>query len=100
MNTRKEFFKSIHPDQFSDSKIERVGKLDRDFFDFYLETLTSKSKEKEFEDFCRKLVEVVICPNLLPQTGPTGGGDSKVDSETYPVSSEISDKWYFGTCFC
>lgn len=97
MNTRKEFFKSIHPDQFSDSKIERVGKLDKDFFDFYLETLTSKSKEKEFEDFCRKLVEVVICPNLLPQTGPTGGGDSKVDSETYPVSSEKSDKWYYGT---
>lgn len=40
-------------------------------------------------------MEVVICPNLLPQTDPTGGGDSKVDSETYPVSSEISDKWYY-----
>jgi hypothetical protein len=96
MNNPKEFFKTIHPEQFSDSKILRVGKLDRDFFDFYLETLTSKGKEKEFEKFCRMLAEVMICPNLLPQTGPTGGGDSKVDSETYPVADEISSRWYYG----
>lgn len=96
MRKPKDFFKTIYPDQFSDSKIVRVGKLDRDFFDFYLETLTSKSKEKEFEKFCRMLGEVMICPNLLPQTGPTGGGDSKVDSETYPVSDEISFRWYYG----
>lgn len=96
MSEQREFFKQIHPEQFSDSKIEKVGRLDKDFFDFYLETITSKSKEKEFEDFCRKLAEVVICPNLLPQTGPTGGGDSKVDSETYPVTDEISNTWYYG----
>ncbi|MBN2797413.1 MAG: hypothetical protein JXR88_18535 [Clostridia bacterium] len=42
------------------------------------------------------LAEKTICPNLLPQTGPTGGGDSKVDSETYPVSDDISSRWYFG----
>lgn len=92
----KEFFRTLHPNQFSDSKIVRIGKLDKDFFDFYLETLTSKSKEKDFEEFCRMLAEIMICPNLLPQTGPTGGGDSKVDSETYPVSDEISSRWYFG----
>jgi len=40
--------------------------------------------------FCRRLCERVICPNLRPQTGPEGGGDSKADSETYPVAEEIA----------
>lgn len=96
MTKQKEFFKKIHPDQFSDSKIMKVGKLDRDFFDYYLDSLTSRGQEKEFETFCRKIAEREICPNLLPQTGPTGGGDSKVDSETYPVADTISETWYYG----
>lgn len=89
-------FKKMHPEQFSDSKIIQKGKLDRDFLDFYFETLTSKNLDKVFEDFCRHIAEVEICPNLLPQTGPTGGGDSKVDSETYPVAETISALWYYG----
>ena len=52
--------------------------------------------DKPFEEFYRHIAEVEICPNLLPQTGPTGGGDSKVDSETYPVSENLSAYWYFG----
>ncbi len=64
--------------------------------DFFLSTLTSRSQEKDFEHFCRELAQVEICPNLLPQTGPTGGGDSKVDSETYPVSESTSLTWYSG----
>lgn len=96
MGKQKELFRKMHPEQFSDSKIIKKGKLDRDFLDFYFETLTSKSLEKEFENFCRKIAEFEICPNLLPQTGPTGGGDSKVDSETYPVSESISTLWYHG----
>ena len=79
---QKEVYKKMHPEQFSDSKTTKKGKLDRDFLDFYFETLTSKSLDKEFENFCRRIAEVEICPNLLPQTGPTGGCDSKVDSET------------------
>ena len=90
------FYKKIHPEQFSDSTMVRVGSLDKDFFDFYLESLTSKGLEKEFEKFCRYIAEAEICPNLLPQTGPTGGGDSKVDSETYPVAESISELWYHG----
>ena len=58
--------------------------------------MTSKNLDKPFEEFCRHIAEVEICPNLLPQTGPTGGGDSKVDSETYPVSENLSAYWYFG----
>lgn len=96
MGKQNEIFRKMHPEQFSDSKIIKKGNLDRDFLDFYFETLTSKSLEKEFEDFCRKIAEFEICPNLLSQTGPTGGGDSKVDSETYPVSELISTLWYYG----
>lgn len=96
MGRQTEAFKKMHPEQFSDSKIIQKGKLDRDFLDFYFETLTSKSLDKAFEDFCRHIAEVEICPNLLPQTGPTGGGDSKVDSETYPVAEAISALWYYG----
>ena len=96
MGRQNEFYKKTHPEQFSDSILVKKGNLDRDMFDYYLESLTSKNLEKAFEEFCRKLAESEVCPNLLPQTGPTGGGDSKVDSETYPVSKEISDRWYFG----
>lgn len=88
MGRQNEFYKKMHPEQFSDSLLVKKGNLDRDMFDYYLESLTSKNLEKTFEEFCRKLAESEVCPNLLPQTGPTGGGDSKVDSETYPVSKK------------
>ncbi|EAG8233296.1 hypothetical protein K9128_000458 [Listeria monocytogenes] len=94
--SEKEFYKKIHPNLFSDSKIVKKGKLTDDYFSYFLESLTSQSKEKEFEDYCRKIVSVTICPNLLPQTGPTGGGDSKVDSETFPVSETIAESWLSG----
>lgn len=96
MGHQNDFYRKVHPEQFSDSIVVKKGKLDRDFFDFYLETLTSKNLDKTFEEFCRGLAEAEICPNLMPQTGPTGGGDSKVDSETYPVSNQIAELWYYG----
>jgi hypothetical protein len=65
-------------------------------FENHLETLTNRKQENDFEHFCRKLAEKEICPNLIPQTGPTGGGDSKVDTETYPVADAISLIWYEG----
>ncbi|WOO35806.1 hypothetical protein R2R35_18675 [Anaerocolumna sp. AGMB13020] len=94
--SEKAFYKKIHPNLFSDSEIKKEGKLSKDFFSYFLEALTSQSKEKEFEEYCRKIIEATICPNLLPQTGPTGGGDSKVDSETYPVSESIAEGWLYG----
>src|SRR5262249_1921737 len=48
------------------------------------------------EEFARELAQREIAPNLLPHTGPTGGGDSKVDSETYPVADAIAAGWYAG----
>lgn len=91
-----EFMKARRPHLFSDSDVARQVQLDRSTFEYFLETLTKRKQELDFEHFARKLSEKEICPNLIPQTGPTGGGDSKVDSETYPVSSEISSRWCYG----
>jgi hypothetical protein len=85
-----------HPDLFSDSKIFQESRLTREVFEYHLDTITDRKQEYEFEHFCRKLAEKELCPNLIPQTGPTGGGDSKVDTETYPVADAISLRWYEG----
>ena len=86
-----------HPDLFSDSELTQKPVLPEAVFEYYLDTLTSRKQEYEFEHFARKLAEKEICPNLIPQTGPTGGGDGKVDTETYPVSEQISALWYQGS---
>ncbi len=83
------------PHLFSDSEVIEQAQLDPTTFEYHLDTLTSRKQELDFEGFARKLAEKEICPNIRPQTGPTGGGDSKVDSETYPVSPEISDRLYY-----
>ena len=92
----REFMRARHPDLFSDSEQETAPALSKAVFEYHLETLTSRKEEYTFEHFCRKLAEHEICPNLRVQTGPTGGGDSKVDSETYPVASEIAERWWTG----
>jgi len=84
------------PYSFSDSSVETRPRLDRAFLEYFISKLTSRSQESDFETFARRLCEREVCPNLLPHTGPTGGGDSKVDSETYPVSLDIADAWYIG----
>lgn len=91
-----DFMRARRPYLFSDTQVVGQPLLDRNFLEYHLEKLTSRSQEKDFEYFCRKLAEKELCPNLLPQTGPTGGGDSKVDSETYPVSDAVSLRWYEG----
>jgi len=89
------YMRARRPYLFSDTEIGQQAHLDRTTFEYHLETLTNRKQELDFEHFARRLAEKEICPNLLPQTGPTGGGDSKVDSETYPVSRHVSDRWYY-----
>ncbi|RYG38274.1 hypothetical protein EON81_04065 [bacterium] len=96
MQSPRQRYKSIHPNYFSDTKIEEVTSLDRSLLEYHLASLTSRSQEMDFERFARRLCEKEICPNLLPTTGPTGGGDSKADSETYPVSDRLALAWYTG----
>jgi hypothetical protein len=91
-----EYMRARRPELFSDSHIIEESRLKREVFEYRLETLTSRKQEYEFEHFCRRLAEKEICPNLLPQTGPTGGGDSKTDTETYPVADDIALRWYEG----
>ena len=87
-----DFMRQRRPYLFSDTESSEVPLIDRNAFEYHLETLTNRKQELDFENFARKLTEKELCPNLIPQTGPTGGGDSKVDSETYPVSTDISDQ--------
>lgn len=91
-----QFMRARRPELFSDSKVTGELRLTQEVFEYHLDTLTSRKQETEFEYFCRRLAEKELCPNLLPQTGPTGGGDSKVDAETYPVADEIALLWYEG----
>lgn len=103
----KEFMKMRRPGRFSDTTIRKKGSLNRTLLEYKLDVITSNSQEQAFQNFCFKLAQLEIAPNLRPQTGPTGGGDSKTDTETYPVSeftrlnfwegigNEAGDHWAF-----
>lgn len=90
------YLRNRRPEQFSDSIVEEESSLNRSILEYHLETLTSRSQELLFETFARKLAQKVICPNLIPHTGPSGGGDSKVDTETFPVTESLANAWYVG----
>src|ERR1022692_82745 len=92
----RDFLRARRPENFSDSAPNEKPILDRSLLEYHLATITSRSQETDFATFARHLAERAIFPNLLPQTGPTGGGDSKVDSETYPVADTIALGWYEG----
>ena len=92
-----DFMRARHPELFSDSSTSSEPSLTREVFEYHLELLTSRKEETVFEHFCRRLAEKELCPNLSPQTGPTGGGDSKCDAETYPVADQIAQRWYEGS---
>ena len=92
--TPKQFLKTRRPGQFSDSEIISESQIDSTVLEFYLDTLATRSQEVEFERFGIRLCKAAITPNILPNTGPTGGGDGKVDSETYPISEITALGWY------
>lgn len=92
----KDLLKKLHPNQFSDSKVIDKIECPRELLDFHLSRLSEQNKHFDFEDFIRKLLEREICPNLIEETGPAGGGDGKVDTENYPVSKNIQNYWWYG----
>ena len=91
-----EIMRERRPYLYSDSSKVGAYTLSRSEFSHYLDTLTERNQHKEFEVFCRQLCERILCPNLRTQTGPEGGGDGKVDTETYAVSDEVTQRWYVG----
>ncbi|WP_316193011.1 hypothetical protein [Bradyrhizobium sp. SZCCHNRI1029] len=94
-----EWMRRRRPELFSDSSQIEEPQLSSEVFGYHLNTLTSRREEVLFENFARRLCEKEVCPNLVPQTGPTGGGDGKVDTETYPIAESLADTWFegFGT---
>lgn len=90
------FMRRLRPEYYSDTQDHTDYQLDAPLLEYQLESLTRRNETHAFEIFCRKLCERAICPNLRPQTGPDGGGDSKADTETVPVADEISDLYYEG----
>lgn len=88
------YMRDRHPDLFSDSVSEVEYEVEREVLSYHLETLTNQKDETVFENFAQRLCEKFIAPNIRPQTGPVGGGDGKTDAETFPVSSEISARWF------
>lgn len=90
------FMRELRPENYSDSESHVSYRLDQPTFEYHLESLTARNETHDFELFCRKLCERTICPNLRPATGPEGGGDSKADTETYPVADEIAIRAYEG----
>lgn len=92
-----QFMRQIRPELYSDSTPSVKHGLKAEILSHHLDTITERNQTHDFELFCRKLCERTICPNLRPATGPEGGGDSKADSETSPVSDEISTLTYIGT---
>lgn len=91
-----QFMRQIRPELYSDSTSRVKHQLKAEVLSHHLDTITERNQTHDFELFCRKLCERTICPNLRPATGPEGGGDSKADTETTPVSDEISKLTYVG----
>lgn len=84
------------PNLYSDTRPGVEYALTREVLANHLDTMTARNEENIFERFARRLAEAEICPNLRPNTGPSGGGDGKVDTETYAISPEIAARWYYG----
>jgi hypothetical protein len=91
-----EYMRKRRPHLFSDTLASVESRLTKEFLSYHLSTMTSRNGETTFEHFARKLAEAEICPNLVPNTGPTGGGDAKADTETYPVGKDVALRWYQG----
>jgi len=92
-----EYMRCARPELFSDSVETKRSSLTKEYLEYHLDTMTSRKHEQPFEAFCLRLAELEICPNLKPQTGSTGGGDSKTDASTYPVAAALIERCYWGT---
>src|SRR5215470_10716042 len=88
------FMRARRPYLYSDSTKAPRPAVTREVLSHHLDTLTNRKEEANFETLARRLAERFMAPNLVPQTGPTGGGDGKTDAETYPVASAIALRWY------
>ena len=52
---------------------------------YSIETLNRENGGSKFEQIASCLAEKEICSNIIPSTGPYGGGDKGIDSKTHKV---------------
>jgi hypothetical protein len=91
-----DYLRKVRPERYSDSSSQENIGIRREELDFALHSLTERNDHKAFERFTRAIAQREVCKNLRPATGPEGGGDGKVDSESYPVSDDVHQWWYEG----
>lgn len=92
VRTPAQFYRMMRPECFSDSTVE-AEKMTRDQFKFIMSQIAIDQRHDAFEDFTRRCIQKLITPNIIPQTGPTGGGDGKADLVSFPVSNATSSLW-------
>lgn len=95
-----EIYRQNRPWKFFDSKVVRKAELTKKVFQYQMDRLSADMKQDQFENLTCSIALRFVTPNLIPQTGPTGGGDGKTDMETYPVADEIAEKWYVADGGC
>lgn len=93
MESPRKFMEQIRKDKYSDSFFVQEYEISKDELQYHFSMLSTKNKEKDFENFATAICKKLICPNIVPTTGPYGGGDGKVDAYTYPVSKDIALYW-------
>ena len=93
MESPRKFMEQIRKDRYSDSFFVQEYEISKDELQYHFSMLSTKNKEKDFENFATAICKKLICPNIVPATGPYGGGDGKVDAYTYPVSKDIALYW-------
>lgn len=91
-----EFMRMRRPEQFSDSSERSLYRLSRDVLEQRLENLTARNDMQAFERFAKALCERFVCPFLKPATGPEGGGDGKVDTESIMTAEEVVERHFEG----
>ena len=79
MLTPYEYYRNRRPEYFSDTKVVYKITMTKEVFQYQLDRLSNDMKQDQFEKLTKSLMLRFITPNIIPQTGPTGGGDGKTD---------------------
>lgn len=95
-----ELYRQNRPWKSSDSKVVQKAELTKELFPNQMDRLSNDMKQDLFENLTKSLALRFVMPNLIPQTGPTGGCDGKTDMEPRPVADEIAEKWYVADGGC
>lgn len=100
MESPYDLYRKMNSQYFSDTVVSYKVELTEELFRYEMDKLSDNMKQDLFENFVASLALRFITPNIVPQTGPTGGGDGKTDLETHPVADKIAEKWYVADGGC